>query len=108
MIGSESDSQCCQIERLAMPGRAIGPNCVGIVYTFLNRAVDAHCHTVSDLCGMLSGMEYDAITDLAKSMYLAETPRGIWAAEDEATRLYWMRRAALRGEPASAPKPLRR
>lgn len=91
-----------------MVRRAIGPDRIAVVDAFLNRAVDAHCHTVSDLCGMLSGMEYDAITELAKSMYLAETPRGIWATEDEATRLYWMRRAALKVEPASVPKPPRR
>ena len=81
-----------------MPCRAIGGDRIAVVDAFLQCAVDAHCHTVSDLCGMLSGMEYDAITELARSMYLAETPRGIWAAEDEATRLYWMRRAALRAD----------
>lgn len=39
---------------------------------------------------------YDAVTSLARSMFLADNPRGIWEALDEGERGYWMRRAALR------------
>jgi hypothetical protein len=47
-------------------------------------------------------MTYDAILSLARSMYLSETPRGVFEAEDETVIAYWMRRARLR-ESAHSP-----
>lgn len=50
---------------------------------------------------------YESTLSLARSMYLAETPRGIWEAEDEQLKYQYLRRARLRDhldEDGSVPK----
>lgn len=48
---------------------------------------------------------FDQIDELARWLHRLKDPAGVWAAEDERTRLYWRREAQRRLAAVCEPSP---